>query len=364
MSRHAGGRVPLAALLALALPAVSGCGHKGAPIPPLPRIPATPREVAVRQRGPRVEIRAGYVLLDLHGRPLRPPVHPEILWVREREPELAAGWLAAFRDREFLRTARVIALPVLADGTPMTREDAVPVRAFPGRGSLVIALALRDARARSRPSPRVVLPVADPPLAPLDTLTATPREDGIALAWTGGDDRAGVVRIYRREQEATAGDWRAWRVVERTEETTLDETARYGQSLEYAATAALAAEDPVVESEPVLAGRVLYEDRFPPDPARDVVGVPVEGGINVLWVPARSVDLAGAIVERQQGDEGAPWREVGRVEMPDAFFTDRDVEPGRRYRYRVISVDRHGNRAAPAGPTAWSSPREPREGSR
>ncbi len=355
--------LPLAGL-ALGLLAGAGCGHKGPPIPPLPRVPETPREFAVRQRGARIEITAEYHLTDRRGGPLRAPVRPELLYVTESRPDAASGWTARFRDREYLRTARVVPLPELparAAEDSLRRNDAVPLEAFEGDPVLVLALAVRDARARSGLTPRIVVPMAIPPLAPLDALRVTPREQGIELAWEGGDARAGVVRIYRRGGEEPSFPWEPWKVVPLGQAGVRDEAVTYGQTLVYAATTGLGETASVVESEPVVTPPVLYEDVFPPEPARDVVAVAVERGINVLWVPARSTDLSHALVERQDGDEAAPWREVGRVDAPDAFFADHAVEQGKEYRYRVISVDRRGNRSEAAGPTAWSTPRPPRE---
>ncbi|GAB4222217.1 MAG: hypothetical protein Kow0062_18580 [Acidobacteriota bacterium] len=357
-------RVPAAAGTVLLLAGLAACGHKGAPIPPRPRIPESPREVRVRQRGERIEFRARYVLRDLRGHPLRPPVVPVALVLGEPSPELAAGWSAGFRDREFLRRAREVELPALDPGQgaeDVVRLDALELDRLEADGHLVVSLALRDRRGRSAPSPRTVLPVARPPLAPLERLDVVPRERGVALSWAGGDDRAAAVRIYRRIEGEAGDDWRPWRVVPREEGQTVDEGVRYGQSLVYAATAALSAEGPVVESVPRIVGPLVYEDRFAPDPARDVVAVAVESGINVLWVPSRADDLELAIVERQEREDSAPWHEVGRVRMPDAFFSDRSVRGDVRYRYRVISVDRRGNRADPAGPTDWTTPRPPRD---
>ena len=350
--------------MALLLLAGAGCGHKGPPIPPLPRVPETPREFAVRQRGARIEIAAEYRLADRRGGPLRPPVRAELLYVTEAKPGVASGWVAPFRDREFLRTARVITLaelPAEAASGSVRRDDAVPVEAFEGGAILVLALAVRDAHARSGPTPRIVVPTAVPPLAPLEAFRATPREEGIELTWQGGDPRAGIVRIYRRGGEDPVFPWEPWKVVPIGQGSARDETVTYGRTMVYAATAGLAETASVVESELVAAPPVLYEDVFPPEPARDVVAVAVESGINVLWVPSRSPDLSHALVERQDGDESAPWHEVGRIDAPDAFFADHAVDRDGRYRYRVISVDRQGNRSAAAGPTGWSRPRPPRE---
>ncbi|MBP7146218.1 MAG: fibronectin type III domain-containing protein [Acidobacteria bacterium] len=345
--------------LALAVLAAVACGHRGPPLPPLPRIPETPRQVEYRQRGDNVQLRAQYHLSATESRPLRPPATPAVL-VGAPGPGAEPGALdSPSRAREFQRNARAVLLPAFAPaelGQTVTRRDSLPLAQLGDAQAFVLALALQDRRARSFVSARKLLAPARPPLPALASFDAAPEERGVRLAWRAPDDpRATEVRVYRWRDGETE-PWQPWRVVPIDPPGLFDDTASYGETLWYTATAAQAGTTAPVESEPARAAEVAYADRFPPAPSHDLDVVAETGRVRVLWYPGGSADEALTIVERQR--EGEELFEVaGRVDAPDTFFIDPDVVAGTRYRYRVISVDQQGNRSEPVGPTDWVSPR-------
>lgn len=370
-------------LLLAGLLALPGCGHKGPPEPPLPRLPVTPRAAAFRQRGPLLQVRATYQLSTLEGTALKPPVHPVVLHMKPRMAGDVQGWDTPAREREFGRLADPLALPPFTpeqllqtvertDGVPVLDLLAVAAGSIPGPPvepgdppqPVVLALALRDRPRLSFPSPRVVFRAADPPLAPLAAFEAVPEENGIRLTWTvTRDARVNGVRVFRH-RPGEAEPWEPWRRFDAAESGVLDDTARYGDELVYVATAAGPDDLPVVvESAPLAAAPIAYRDVFPPLPPAEVDAVPETGAIRVFWYPGGSKDEAAVVVERQAEGE-ADFTVRGTVPVPESFFADGAVEPARRYRYRAITVDREGNRAAPVGPTAWVAPRPPEEPAR
>ncbi len=68
-----------------------------------------------------------------------------------------------------------------------------------------------------------------------------------------------------------------------------------------------------------------------------------EGAIRLHWKPEVQEGFAAARVLREKtfGSD-----ELARV--PSAGFVDREVEPGRRYRYQVILVREDGSEAPPS----------------
>ncbi|MDQ7006761.1 MAG: fibronectin type III domain-containing protein [Acidobacteriota bacterium] len=346
------------AAAAVALIAV-GCGHRGPPRPPLPRIPRMPVDVAWVQRGDQLWV-AGEILGEsLTGRRLKAPLRPVLFFFSAPDRSLAMGWDTPSRDREFLRLARrfdLEAVDLPAEDQRLRFERRVPVsRLGPGE-AVVLALGVADRRGVSLPSRRRVLFPAREPLPVLRGVRVEPLEDGVALYWEPPPDpRVEAVHVYRAVG-AEAGGFVPWKKADAGEGTLVDHEASYGQRLHYALASAARGGEIAVESPLFRPPALDYRDTFPPAAVRDVDAVSERGGVRVLWFPGGSKDEARARVERQaEGSEA--WETLGTVAVPDTDFEDRGVEPGRRYRYRVIALDHSGNSAPPAGPTRYVTPR-------
>lgn len=339
----------------------AGCGHRGPLIAPLPPVPQAPREASWLQRGPTLHLLAQYRLAGLEGRVLHPPVAPQLLAIGCSSPLEAASWNTAARDREFGRAARAVPLPAFSPGQfgqTLFRLDRLDVEQLGIKGFAVLSVALADKRSRSSGTPRLVLPLAWPPLPALPRFDLEAREGGVHMTWDPpADPRVSTLRLYRWEQ-GSEPSWDPWKVVPAHLGALLDDTARYGQTLHYAAAAATGSGNDPVEGLLREAGPLAFRDVFPPRPPRDLDLVAESGQLRLLWNPGASPDEALAVVERQtEGSE--EYREVGRVSAPDSFFLDETTAPGVNYRYRLIAIDQVGNRAEPAGPTPWLAPRPP-----
>lgn len=347
-----------ASALLLMLALVTACGHRGAPRPPAPHVPSVPEEVLFRQRGDLLQIEARVRLTGLRDEALRPPVRPVLLAFVAETAQLAEGWDRSTRDREFVRSAEAFPLePVAEDrlGQRVRLLREIAVERFPESEALVLALAIEDDRGRSMPSRRRVFVPAEPALPALDGVSSEVLEDRVRLRWElPKDERVKSVRVYRSTGDEPFSA-RPWRQVEAAAGSVVDDDARYGQQLTYRLAAAARAGEVPAESPAREIGPIDYEDVFPPDPVVDLEAVPSRGVIRVLWFPGGSADEAGALVQRQARGQDR-FHVVGRVDLPDADYTDDDVQAGESYRYRVLAVDAAGNAAEPAGPTPWVQP--------
>jgi predicted small lipoprotein YifL len=188
--------------------------------------------------------------------------------------------------------------------------------------------------------------VPRPPPPPPAGLTATPRAEGIEIAWeadAGADEPAGF-HVYRR-LATERGFGPPLRLAGPAQSSFLDRDARYGQRYIYAVTA-VAQRAPLIESAIAAAREVDYRDVFAPPPPAGLVALADEGAIRLVWDESRAPDLGGYRLSRRSGD--AAWQPLAPEPVTGVEHTDRDVEPGRTYRYRVTAVDALGNESDPA----------------
>ncbi len=109
-----------------------------------------------------------------------------------------------------------------------------------------------------------------------------------------------------------------------------------------------------IRSAPSSAVVVARKDVFPPRKPTEleaVAGYEGSSFIDLSWEPDTELDLAGYLVERQAGDREAGgaaggWTMLTSSPVVSPSFRDGSVEVGRHYRYRVMAVDRSGNRSA------------------
>ena len=89
-----------------------------------------------------------------------------------------------------------------------------------------------------------------------------------------------------------------------------------------------------------------FVDTFPPAAPKGLTAVPTEGAVNLIWQPNGEKDLNGYLVLRAVG----PGENLGPVtSSPIREVTFKDaVQPGVRYVYAVVAVDKAGNTSAPS----------------
>jgi hypothetical protein len=88
-----------------------------------------------------------------------------------------------------------------------------------------------------------------------------------------------------------------------------------------------------------------FADTFAPNAPRELVAVAVAGGVNLIWEPSESADVAGYLVLR--GDAGsATLAPLNTEPLTTPSYRDETVTSGARYIYAIVAVDRAGNRSA------------------
>ncbi len=156
---------------------------------------------------------------------------------------------------------------------------------------------------------------------------------------------------------------------------TLDLTAPLDTPLTWRAervrTVTLAGLPLTLRSDPAPPLTATLTDTFPPPPPTGLLAVDGTSStgpaVDLSWQPNIELDLAGYVVYRTEdsnspsptGTSPAPaaappadgWQSLTPTPLTVPAFDDPTARPGIAYRYRVLAVDRAGNRSAPGPET-------------
>jgi hypothetical protein len=86
-------------------------------------------------------------------------------------------------------------------------------------------------------------------------------------------------------------------------------------------------------------GCVTPVDTFPPAAPKALAAVAGAGAISLIWEPNEEADLAGYVVLRGEAP-GAELRAVTTEPIRETTYRDTSAQPGVRYVYAVVAVDR------------------------
>ncbi|MBN8730286.1 MAG: fibronectin type III domain-containing protein [Acidobacteria bacterium] len=294
------------ALLPLSL-LLAACGYVGDPLPPSLHIPLAVADLRAEQKVDRLEVRFTLPELTTDNAGIR----------RFQDVELRAGSPGSERRIPVAQTA------------PGAVEVSVPVAEW---GGTSVSFRVRSQGIRGRWSDwsaAVTVAVAQPVSAPLVKAEAT--TGGVKLSWEAA---AGEQYLVFR---TAAGEATVTQIGESTGASYLDATAVFDQTYTYRVRSA---GSPL--SQPV---EITPRDTFAPPAPAGLSAVEATASVQLSWNPVESADLAAYQVYRAEGD-GPFVRTGGRLTAPS--YTDRDLRPGVRLRYRVTALDAAGNESEPS----------------
>jgi hypothetical protein len=330
------------AIVLVAALVLAGCGRPGPPLPP-ERVAPQP---ATDLRGVVVDgaVELGWSIptrradnARLRDLAVLHLFRAEDDGTGEPKPALVAGrHVAGYAEVAAVRMADTGSAVVA--GTRMTLVDRAGLT--PGRRYSYVVLA-EDARGHvSRPSPRLSVVLIQPPAAPT-AVQAVAGDREVRLAWhpparvpDGLREETLVYEVLR----APGGD----APLALLATTPAGATTFVGRAVEnersyvYAVRALRTERDTLARgatSERVTAKPV---DTTPPAPPTELVAIPSEGTVRLVWSSSPDLDVARYIVYR--GREGGELERVGSTPVPGTTFTDRGVPAG-RWRYAVSAQD-------------------------
>lgn len=322
LSRALGPRLlPLAVLVVF-----SGCGYVGPVLPPSPQLPLAITDLRVIERGDN--------LLITFSTPARttdslPVDHFSAIDLRvgpDLKPFDFERWAGLAKEY-------AVALPPTGDPDnplPIPLSKKIPVAEWIGKGvAVAVRASIKKKDHYSSWSNRVVLEVVSPLLPP--QIEARPTAKGLLLKWRP-DQAAKEYRIYRRSAPNSVP---AQIGVSQTSEY-LDVTAQYDTPYTYTARAV----NGLVESETSKPKSVEFPDTFAPAPPTGLTVLAAPSSIELSWQRSPEVDFKSYRVYRST--DGAAFQPVGGP-LAIPAFSDRQVEHGKAYRYRVVAIDNKNN---------------------
>lgn len=362
-------------LLVLAV-LLAACGKRGDPHPPIPIIPKATSDLVVTQRATNVLLSWSYPSLTTTGRTLSGikrvavyryveelPATPTAPPAPNTAPEPSVpSPVVQFASIPLITAAQFSKLSTRIDsieganlagatvGSRLLFEDAPAFHSVSGRPvRITYAVVTEGTNARgdlSNLAALVPLDVAVPPAG----LTATPKAEGVVLAWTTptsaatGSAKPVIVGydIYRNVK-GQAPDQFAPPInpspVTRTDYT---DQPPYG-TYDYQVTAVAATGTPKIQSAPSATVTATFKDLQPP-PAPATLSALVETRIvRLVWDAVDAPDLQGYNVYRW---EGTIRLKLTPGPAKQTHFGDESVDPGISYTYSVTAVDKSGNESA------------------
>ena len=337
-----------------------------------PQIKATPENAKQAAQAAAAAAASGQ---PVAGAPLTPTVPP--LTSPESVPATGAG-------------AAVVGVPAALPTTPVTEEEEIEEGAAggatgaaaasgttpPSQAAAAAAAAAKPAPTVTRvyvirgitkkghpgaPSARIVVPIVPPPPPPTG-VTADFTETSVKLAWNAPEDTGTgthvpmTFNVYPHAGAAQAAPQTASGVVAVSKalnspplETTTFEHAGAEPEKEqcFIVTTVETISSIAVESEPSAPVCVTPVDRFAPAAPTGLAIVATTGAMNLIWDANHEADVAGYLVLRGE-TPGDTLQPLTPEPIRETRFRDTTAQPGVRYAYAIVAVDRAGNRGAPS----------------
>jgi hypothetical protein len=313
---------------------LSGCGYFGEPLYPLLNIPNRVGDLTAIQRGGVIVYQFTLPVLTTEGKQAR------VGRIELRAGEAGPG---TFNVNEWAARAKPMDAPY-DQGKPHVMNE-MPAAPWIGK-DLVLAVKVYGVNKHDAGWSNTALLAVIAPLQPPAGVEATAVAEGVRVTWKSS---AGRYKIFRRVEDNPNSSLMA--TVEKNE--WIDAATEYGKHYEYKVQALQKVGTGDVESDLSDAAAVIPLDKFPPAVPKGLNAIVATQGFELVWERNTEPDLAGYRLYRSVG--GAAFEKI--ADIPDTpSYSDRGVESGKMYRYKVSSVDRSQNESAQSEPVEITAP--------
>lgn len=248
--------------------------------------------------------------------------------------------------------------PAKVEGSRVTWTD--PGRLAIGHRYAYVVAAVDSIGRSSAPSIRLVVRFLAAPRPP-EGLTAKAGERQVRLGWSppallvDGTAASGPLRYEVLRAQSAEGPFTPVTPEPITATEFTDRGLTSEQTYYYAVRAMRVDPDGTARSELSRVAAVTPVKLTPPSPPANLVAIPSEGAVRLIWDASPEADVAGYLVYRASAP-GADFIRLTPTPIPRTTYTDRTVEQGKTYLYMVTAVDRairrnESARSAPARAT-------------
>lgn len=321
------------------------CGHKGPPQAPLRPVPVAVSAWSVERMGAAVRLQ--FTVPDANRDGSTPPAvnRVEIFALSQAADATPPTGAAVAVPANLIATVSVKSAEPPAPGAPpdprpaagevASHVDAVAASAGESATPMVRYYMVVPAAGRRRGPASAILPVplSVSPAAPTG-VKADYTEQTLTVAWDVS--APGQRYVIEETDERGAGATRLSGAP--LDAVTFDLPVQFGQVRCFAVRAVETRGAVSVIGEPSPPVCVTPRDRFPPPVPTGLLVVPGDGAIELAWTGVAAPDLAGYVVLRGDGANGA-LQPLTPAPLAAASYRDTTVRAGATYVYTVIAVD-------------------------
>ena len=311
---------------------VAGCGSIGEPLYPALNIPAKTTDLVAVERGDKIAIyftipgltTDGLALRAIGSVDLRVGVNPSGGFDRDK-------WAAA---------AKRIDIPAPSQPGPVHTE--IFAQEFVGK-EILAAVRVGNSRGRMSEWSNVFAVNIETPLAKPSDFQARTSPDGVRLTWNAPNESS--FHIFRKTDQEKEPALLA--TVDKPEY--VDASVEYGKPYEYYVQGI----HEKTESDAAGPAPVIPTDTFPPAVPSGLTASIGIGAIELAWERNTESDFKDYQVYRSEED--GPFVKIAEsVEGP--VYSDRKIESGKHYKYRITAADQTGNVSEPSQPIEIIAP--------
>lgn len=330
---------------------VSGCGRRGAPIPPRERVPQTV-EIAGYQQGSEI-----FLTWKMPARNAEPKSVMNIARAdvyRFVEPSDSFTFLT---EEEFAERSSIVSTVEFDSKNFGAKTFTVSDQIDFGDNPVTVRYAVRLVNGLGQKAGFSNFISIDPFLRVATSptgLTAKPSQEAVILSWekpngnidASPSDNVEGYNVYRREGD---GAIKKLNEIVIGENTFDDESFEFGKSYTYFVRAVSNVADSVsIESSDSETVSIAPVDAFPPAVPEAVTIAASLNEISIFFASNLENDVVGYFIFRSE-DADAPldnWTQLNEKALTTNTFRDEKVESGRTYHYYVIAIDLRGNKSA------------------
>jgi predicted small lipoprotein YifL len=318
----------LVVLLAAVTLWLAGCGYSGPNRPPSLHIPVDVTDFSAHQNGAEIAYNFTLPELTTDGATIGDFESIQISIGPDLQPFDFGTWIAQSKEYR-------VPDPQIIAGTngkvDLRRiEASLPSANWTGKN---VAIAVRTAQRPGRLSGWsniVHIKIVDAPETPQIQVASDPKGVKVTIA---GDAKPHIsFRILRQSADTP----QATDVGTTDTNEFVDTSAEYGKPYQYTAVAFNNEQGASAESKPSAAVSITAIDKFPPATPTNVNALPSGKTVEISWERNTETDIKGYYVYRSV-DGGAFTRQGELLTLP--AYSDKDVQPGRKYAYAVSAVD-------------------------